>query len=616
MNRLINKLLSNFEIEDIEKSLVQFFVERNGTKVEHNKLILEILGCKSRSISELKELLSKAFDQFDINNLEKSFELLIPVEDRKINGAFFTPPVITDFIATELITDQKHKICDPSCGCGAFFIAAIKVFRAKWNKPVIDIIENNLYGVDLLDYSVRRCKIILTLFALLCGEDKEEIAFNIYKKDSLNIDWREEFPEVMRNGGFDVIIGNPPYVKYQDLPDEIREELYNKWTTLKTGAYNLYFAFFELGMSLLKKTGKLGYITPNNYFTSLAGIHLREFLHFNRYIKKIIDFNHIKIFDAQTYTCITFLSHTKNAFFLFERIEEKKKLGKLKRIKFSMVRYDALDNKKWRLLREIDQENIRKIESIGIPLSALVDIKVGIATCKDVIYFVDGTTLKNGYYRKKLDGKEYLIEKEITKPIAKISDFQTQIDLDRNKRRIIFPYYIENNKAYLIKKNELKKQYPKAYEYLSAAKQKLEDRDKGKVKYDEWYAYARTQGLTLRGKKLLTPTFSHSPRFLLDKNEDELFCNGYGIFLKKEESILNNFLTLEILKKILNSRVMEYYVRQTSVSIEGGYSCYQKNFIERFTIPNLNQKEVDYLKYEKRPSNIDNFLIKKYGVDI
>ncbi len=617
MIQLINNLLLEFKVEDVEHGLVQLFIEKNNLVVRKNRLILEILNKRSDKISGVREIIKSKFDKFSIEDLENAFELLIPSEDRKINGAFFTPPSITNYIASKLITSDTQKICDPSCGCGAFLIAAIEFLKRQFHKKIINIIENNVFGVDILNYSVRRCKIILTLLALLHHEDKESIKFNIYQGDSLAISWRELLPSIMHKGGFDIVIGNPPYVKYQDLPSKLRNDLFKNWKTLKTGTYNLYFAFFELGILLIKDTGKLGYITPNNYFTSLAGIHLREFLQLNRHIDKIIDFNHLKIFDAQTYTCITFLSKRKEDYFLFERVNDKKGLNFLSNLMFSRIQYDDLDSKKWRLLREVDQKNIKLIETAGINLGSVVDINVGIATCKDIIYFIDGNTLEKGYYKKEFNRKVFWIEQEVTRPIVKISDFHTQAELEKNKKRIIFPYNIKNGKAYLLAKDELMRKYPKCFDYLLSAKEELENRDKGKVEYEEWYAYARTQGLISKGEKLLTPTFSSKPRFLIENDLNALFCNGYGLFLvNKDRNLFNGHLSLEILSKILNSKIMAYYIDKTSVSIEGGYPCYQKNFIERLGVPFLDRKEFEFIKNENDYKRIDNFLIKKYRIDI
>lgn len=619
MKNELNNILKDTNPEIIEIALVQLFIDINKISINKNELIKSFLDQKSKHITITKTLLSKKISTLKLTDLVNLFELLIPQKDKQLNGAFFTPQYITDFIVHETINNYTQQICDPSCGCGAFLIAAANIFKNKYYKSIIQSIENNLYGVDIADYSIRRAKILLSLLALQNGEDKNKIEFNIVVSDSLVADWKGIFPRIMNSGGFDVVIGNPPYVKFQDLSSELRNKLYHNWRTLRTGNYNLYFAFFELGMNILNKEGTLGYITPNNYFTSLAAKQVREYLSLNKLINKIIDFNHLKLFDAQTYTAITFLDYKNKNYFEYERVDNYETLNSLYGLNYSKVYFKNLDNKKWRILREIDQDNIKKIELSGEKLGNIVDIRVGIATCKDSFYFLDGSTLKNGFYHKEYKGKIYLIEKEITRSISKISDFKDQNDLENNNRRIIFPYKNRNSKMGIIKEEELKLLFPKCYEYFINIKEELLKRDKGKVEYPEWYAYARTQGLNFYGEKLLTPTFSAKPRFLLDKNEYSLFCNGYAIYLSDKYDLFaqNNYLpNLDILGKILNSCIMDYYIKQTSVSIEGGYPCYQKNFIELFGIPNFTKEELNILRKENKRENIDKFLIEKYGIII
>lgn len=619
MQKNLEKILGEHDPLIIETALVQLFVKANGILVKRNTLIKKMLGNKDEDVLAVKESLIDKVEATNITDFVNIFELLVPRDDKKINGAFFTPKIITDFVVSQTITSPSQKVCDPSCGCGAFLIAATTFIAEKFGKNIINIIEENLYGVDISEYSVRRAKILLSLLSLKNGGDKENIKFNLKTADSLVVDWKKLFYETNKGEGFDVVIGNPPYVKFQDLNKELREKLYKDWLTLKTGNYNLYFAFFELGVAIIKAGGVLGYITPNNYFTSLSGIQLRKYLESNKLIEKIIDFNHLKLFEAQTYTCITFLKKKGVDFFYYERVDDYKILNSLNKLRYSKIYFSELSNKKWRLLRDNDQENIKKIEEVGKKLGNLVDIRVGIATCKDSVYFVDGSTLRNGYYHKFYKERNYQIEKNITKPIVKISDFKSQDDLDKNSRRIIFPYQKPNGRAKIIKEGELKKLYPCCYEYLSAAKVELITRDKGGVEYPEWYAYARTQGLNFLGEKLITPTFSSEPRFLLEKNENALFCNGYAIYLIKKPSLFSKLeqqLSLGVLSKILNSRVMDYYIKRTSVSIEGGYPCYQKNFIELFSIPDFTPKELNFLNNENDRKNIDNFLIEKYDINI
>ena len=613
--KIIKELTNKYEIEDIETAFIIFYISANSIAVKNNLLIKSIIENERQKTIEIRKIILRYFKGISLFDLVRVFELLIREEDKRINGAFFTPHLITSFIASETITSKDLKICDPSCGCGAFLIEAANKIYLDFGESIINIIHNNLYGVDMADYSVRRARILLTLLALEKNEDVGEINFNIQQNDSLEADWNELFPEVLKKGGFDVVIGNPPYVKFQDLPHNLRKSLYENWITLKKGNYNLYFAFFELGIKILNDNGILGYITPNNYFTSLAGIHLREFLAQNKYLCKIVDFNHIKVFEAQTYTCITFLNKAQKERFLYERIDNLELLNYS--INYSPIFFYNLNNRKWRLLRSLDQENIRQIENTGIRLGDVADIHVGIATLKDSVYFIDGTMYKDGYYRKNYKGKVYLIEADVTKPIAKISDFRLQQDLDCNKRRIIFPYKKINGKVEIISREEFKYRYPKCYEYLLASKDELETRDKGKVEYLEWYAYGRTQGLNFWGQKLLTPTFSAKPRFLYEKNPEALFCNGYAVYSREGQDLFSiKGLDLDAISKILNSKVMGYYIANTSVAIEGGYPCYQKNFIELFGIPYFTSQEIQFLREESDKEEIDKFLMEKYQIRI
>ena len=123
---------------------------------------------------------------------------------------------------------------------------------------------------------------------------------------------------------------------------------------------------------------------------------------------------------------------------------------------------------------------------------------------------------------------------------------------------------------------------------------------------------------------ILTPTFSKYPRFLIAQENDAFFCNGYGMYFKEETGGLwaNNtnpiskLENIEILQKILNSQIMHYYVETTSVSIQGGYPCYQKNFIEKFTIPNFENKDLNILRNLTDKYEIDEFLIAKYQLSL
>ena len=343
---LINNLLENYQIQEIERHLICFFVENNDLDTSENSFLLNYF--QDFEINSSIYLSVSSLEVPTLKILENYLELLIPLSDRKLNGAFFTPSYVVDFIINEVNPKEKDKCLDPSCGGGAFLIGLVEYYKKKYNKSIKKIIQENIYGADILEYNTRRAKIILCLYGLLYGEIIEENDFTIYVQDSLKADWKTNF---------EVIVGNPPYVKYQDLSDENRILLIKKWKTINKGTFNLYFAFFELGYNLLTENGKLGFITPNNYFTSLSGLPLRTYFLTTKSLTRILDFSHKKVFDAQTYTAISFLNKKENEFILYDKIKENQDCSSFLNSANGSPNYiKNLNAKKWRLLKTDEQK--------------------------------------------------------------------------------------------------------------------------------------------------------------------------------------------------------------------------------------------------------------------
>lgn len=612
---IINQLIKTHDLTNLERHLVYSYLTNNKLNFDKSPILTSYF----KDFVQNPQLFfdTSSLNILSIKELENYLELIIPISDRKFNGAFFTPDYIVDFIINEIQPKENDTNLDPSCGCGAFLVGLTEYYKQTFNKTIRKIVKENIFGSDILEYNIHRTKLILTIYALQHGEHLKETDFNLYHQDSLRTDWKQNF---------DNILGNPPYVKFQDLSDENRNYLTKHWTTVEGGTFNLYFAFFELGYQLLKSTGNLGYITPNNYFTSLAGEALRRYFQNQKCVTRIFDFSHKKVFDAQTYTAITFLNKKLNKAISYDRI--KKDYNPeffLANAKGSPNYLENLNPKKWRLLKTDEQQNIKTIETIGTPIGKLFDICVGIATLKDDVFFIDGSKKKNGFFIKSSENGTFEIEQEIVKSVYKISDFKTQEETEQNTRKIIFPYLINNGVANPIAENEFKKKFPKCYDYLLSEKEILLARDKGKVKFEPFYVWGRTQGLTKTGKKILNPTFSQHPRFLLVEEEDAYFTNGYGFYFKEQKN--NGLFTnpvnpickvenIDVVQKILNSIVMDYYVSRTSVAIEGGYPCYQKNFIQNFTIPELTEMEIQLIRNLTSRQEIDEFLIEKYQLNL
>ena len=231
------------------------------------------------------------------------------------------------------------KILDPACGSGAFLNQALEFlieehqfvdeYRRQLEKDSLglynikkSILENNIYGVDINEESVEIAKLSLWLRTAERGRKLSDLSNNIKCGNSLIDDpevagekafkWEEEFPEIMANGGFDVVIGNPPYVNANILKKMLSKKEYlflkNNYQTAK-GTVDLYIYFFELAFKLVKENSYIAYITPNRYLSVSYGKALRFFLLNNSNIQSIIDYSDVRVFkDASTYPIVSIFS--------------------------------------------------------------------------------------------------------------------------------------------------------------------------------------------------------------------------------------------------------------------------------------------------------------------
>lgn len=611
----LTEIIYKYGVANAEKALVYCYLNANNIDKEAHPFIADYL-----SNVEISEILINDIASLNHNSLAElavDMELLIPDEDRKTNGAFFTPQYIVDYIINEIHPTNNAKVIDISCGSGAFLLGILRYYNSKLKKKVTDIVNDNLFGVDLLEYNITRSKILIILFGLSVGEIVNIDSINVVADNSLTRNWNQKF---------DVVVGNPPYVKFQDMDADTRDMLQDKYKTTNFGTYNLYFAFFEIGLQILTDDGVLGYITPNNYFTSLSGQSLRCFFMDTHSVSKIVDFNSTKVFDVQTYTAISFLTKKQNDFILYSRISSGETPSSyISSCNFTENNYKDLNAKKWRLLAGNEREIISRLENCGTPIGKLFDIAVGIATLKDEAYFIDIIGEDNLFYHcKNKFCEDFFVEKNITRPLVKISTIKKQEQLPFNKRRIIFPYLVDKGQVTIIEEDTIQEKYPECYKYLNIVKPVLQGRGKGKESYSPFYRYGRSQGLNRSGEKIYTPTFSQYPRFIYDECRSSLFTNGYALFFRENEeptlfgdvSSFNPIVpeNKEAILKILNSGLMHFYVKKTSVSIEGGYPCYQKNFIENFSIPEMTMNDYMILSNLSDQKEIDEFLMDKYQI--
>ncbi|WOE76066.1 Eco57I restriction-modification methylase domain-containing protein [Alterisphingorhabdus coralli] len=219
------------------------------------------------------------------------------------------------------------RIVDPACGSGVFLVIAFDWMKAELERvnerlasldgahagdlfdPDSEILTNNLFGVDVNHESVEIAKLSLWIKTARRGKVLDSLDGNLRVGDSLIEDssyayreegfvWKEAFPDVFAQGGFDIVLGNPPYVR-QELLKALKPYLKSRFAVYH-GVADLYAYFFERGLRLLKPGGRLGYISSATFFKTAYGKPLREFLRTQATLETIVDFGDNQIFEGVT----------------------------------------------------------------------------------------------------------------------------------------------------------------------------------------------------------------------------------------------------------------------------------------------------------------------------
>jgi len=595
--------------KDVDRLIISAFLEINNLKPIHNILLKSYSIPKIDDNDEffkLKQIVSvinEEIDFFGFEELVELFEFVISPADRIVNGAIYTPSNIREYIVNETIgrrveINEQFKISDIACGCGGFLLNASIELKRKTNKSYADIFRNHIFGLDIQEYSINRTKLLLSILALNAGEDEEVYEFNLFQGDSLDFDWSTK---VDLFNGFDIILGNPPYVCARNLELETKEKLKN-WEVCKSGNSDLYIPFFQIAIENLSLNGTLGFITMNSFFKSLNGRALRDYFQRKLLAFSIIDFGSEQVFKSKnTYTCICFIENRNQSFVSYASTESIKLDRKHS---FKRVNYNSLNSKKgWNLK---DNKSISKIESTGIPFGELFQTRHGIATLKNEIYIFKPVNEDENFFYLQ-NGSLYKIEKSICKDIVNSNKLSREVILNTLKEKVIFPYD-NQEKPKLLPEELIRDKYPEAYKYFQNKRNILDQRDKGKGNYENWFAFGRTQSLEKIKNKMFFPKYSdRSPNFIINTDDDLLFYNGLAVVGSSQED-------MEIVKKVMGSSVFWYYIKTTSKPYSSNYYSLNGNYIRNFGVCELNDIEKEFVLRENDNRVLDHFFEDKYEI--
>lgn len=607
MDRKINSIIQKYVDDEhvLNMLVVSSFVRYFQLEV-HDGFLAPFLLLRDNEHEDEVALLAQHCTLEDVIAI---FEQAVPLKEKTSNGAVYTPEYIRRYIVDKVMASAAKKkllkecLCaDIACGCGAFLANLAEYICSSTGASFAEIIPH-LYGVDISEISVGRAKLLLSMVALLHGETLTGKEFNLFCGDSLNFEFFS-LPLVRNNGGFDVIVGNPPYVRSRNIEKKSREKL-TTWETSRVGNADLYIPFFEIGLCALSSTGYMGYITVSTFFKSVNARALRRYLAERHTSLSVVDFGEQLVFRKKlAYTCLAFLSKQESDSLQYVKatISQVKHQQELT---YSKIRYDSLNHYRgWHLNYGEILNNIRRIESAGNALGKIYCIKNGIATLANDVFIFRPVMEDDRFYYLLRGDKEFPIEKAICRNIVKPNILKHEGELPQKTEKIIFPY---DKEGHAISGISMVAEFPCAYAYLCSCRDILDARDKGEGKYETWYAFGRTQALTDRGRRLMFPYMSNSPHFVYTDQEDLLIYCGYALYHESEQELL-------VLKKVLESGVFDYYIRHTSKPYATGYYSYAKNYVKDFGIFPFSSEQKQHLLALEDKAEVNEYLFQLYGL--
>ncbi|MGW8169486.1 MAG: Eco57I restriction-modification methylase domain-containing protein [Sulfurovaceae bacterium] len=587
--------LSDYDfMSDISVNILGHIFEQSLTDLEEMERSFETPRHSELDSESIKETLKRVHGEKKVSK-------------RKKDGVFYTPEYITRYIVEntlgKLCTDKKSeldlgsetlvspnnpkkltkaeqqykqnilayrewltnlKILDPACGSGAFLNQALE-FLIREHTLVRDmllpfqdltlgyeietaILEHNLYGVDINEDAVEIARLSLWLRTAHKGRTLTNLSDKIVCANSLiNMPFEEN--------SFDVVIGNPPYVRQEAIKDQ-KEALSQKYEVY-TGTADLYVYFYELAIRLLKPNALTGFICSNKFFRAKYGENLRKYILDNTTIEEIADFNGVKVFEDAT---------VDSAITIFKKAKADKnhefKVVDTDLENFSTMLQSDLSDTSFTFSNPAELIIKKKIEKVGTPLKEWdININYGIKTGFNEAFIINEAK------------KDELIKKdsksaEIIKPLLRGRN------LDRYVCDITNEYLINSHNNPPVNIND----YSAIKEHLDFYFEKLSARyDKGETPYNlRNCKYLNS----FDNPKIIYPEFSSSSQFSFDDKKSYLLDTSW--FIDKGDKYL---------LACLNSKLIWHYLGSISSSLGNASLRMKKIFVEQIPIPKISETE-------------------------
>lgn len=610
-----------------------------------------------QSIADLEEIYAQVDEEKALERQQAS--KLGTKGKRKKDGVVYTPEFVTSYIVEKTLggylskrfSEIKHsndsleywldvrkilsdtKVVDPACGSGAFLITAFKFLKEQYeqvNQQIMQfdnnilqtdlfgldlnkqVLNNNLFGVDLNPESVEITQLALWLETAERGKKLNNLDNNIQQGNSIisakqdapdAFNWNIRFGQIMKNGGFDVVLGNPPYVRQERLK-EIKPILERNYQTFNSIA-DLYTYFFELGLTILKKGGRLGYISSSTFFRTGSGESLRRFLSIKADLDTIIDFGDYQVFEGvTTYPAILIMDKPqrdranppKDHEFSFLNVQttkdqQDKALQEEMRMSFAKMKQANLKYDAWQLE---DNRLAQLREKITKGKKTLKDVYGslyrGLLTGLNEAFVIDEVTYQN---LKKDDP-----EGKFLKPFLEGKDLKKWRAESRNLYLILFKKGFSNEKQTEAQAWEaLTQKYPNIAAHLFPFAGKARKRcDQGNF---WWELRACAYYDDFAKNKIVWGNLQNKASFCLDSS---------GFYINAPSPIL--ILDDDWLVGYLNSNLSWFALNNIAIARNGGFIECKPVYINQIPIPAITdeQKEV----FSELVEKVQSVALKRY----
>jgi len=516
------------------------------------------------------------------------------------------------------------------------------------------ILLNNIYGVDIDPQAVEVTKLSL-LLKVLEGENQDtlERQMKLFKERALpdlgsNIkcgnsligpdfysvgaghvlplfkdeeayrinafEWKKEFPEIMKQGGFDAVIGNPPYIRIQTMKEwaPLEVETYKKYyTSASKGNYDIYVVFVERGLSLLSKSGRLGFILPHKFFNAQYGEALRGLLAKGKHLADVVHFGDKQVFAGATnYTCLLFLDKAGNKQCQFVKVDDLTAWRNSGESTEGKIPASKITSSEWNFTVGKGTVLFDKLSKIPLKFGDVADIFVGLQTSADDVFIMDliEETLRTLRLKSKALDTEWTFEKGLLFPLVSGTDVNRYSDLPE-RQYILFPYKVDGKSVELIDFDVISKTYPKTAAYLLKNKERLEGRERGKFKGHDWYRFGRSQNIGIQERiKLCVPRLVTNLYAAYDVEGthflDNVDVGGITLKLAYQKQGLLYVLGL------LNSKLLRWYFPFVSAPFRGGWMSANRQFLSQLPIRIINFSDsIDKARNEQMVKLVEQMLL-------